>query len=349
MKTVPDVFDGKNRYWHIAVAIIVFVLALPLHLSAGTVAELYRGRVVLQAESGDKAWYVHPKYLTRFSIASVEDFKTVVKKVGIRISNKDLAKIPSAGFSATSESSLRYRLAGYFLIQVDGRGEAWYVDPDDNVRYTVSADTASALFGVLGTRITDGTLIQIPTSVNLDVPFSSQAPKGIWDLDHSEFCEETSVLMVYRFLQGRAIKTANDAETELQRMKRWEVKRLGHHYDTDIAETAKIASGVYHLKTQLTYNPSAQNLRDIIDTGHPIIVPALGRKLGNRFFKKPGPDYHVFVIRGYTSDHRFIVNDPGTSSGENLYYSESVVTKAMHDYNDGHPETGQKVVLVLSI
>lgn len=37
--------------------------------------------------------------------------------------------------SVSAEASLSERLAGYILLQVEGHGEAWYVNPTDNVRY----------------------------------------------------------------------------------------------------------------------------------------------------------------------------------------------------------------------
>ena len=338
------------RRQFVAVGLMLAICScLPSLLSAGTVVDVFRGHVLLQAESGERAWYVSPKFLTRFSIATPDEFTSVVRRVGLGISDANLAKIPAAGApSARSDSTLRTQLAGYFLVQVQDNGEVWYVDPASRTRYLIDAMTATTVLASLGTRVTDGTLDQIPTTVNLDVPFTTQAPKGKWDADHNEFCEETSVLMVTRFLRDQPLGTANQIEAQLQAMKRWELTNLGHHYNTSMQETAQFARGVYGVRAKLIVGPTAQDLRDMLDGGHPVIIPAAGRQLGNPNFRRSGPDYHVFVLRGYTTDHRFIVNEPGTSKGKNYIYSEAVLMNALHDYNKGHPETGTKVVLELS-
>lgn len=318
--------------------------------SAGTVVDAFRGHVLLQAEANDQAWYVSPKFLTRFSIATSSDFASVVRRVGIGVSNSNLAKIPVTGMSAIqSDSTLRRQLAGYFVVQVQDRGQIWYVDPVTRTRQLVDQTDPQSVLSPLATRVTDGTLDLIPTSVNLDVPFTTQAPNGKWDADHNEFCEETSVLMAVRYVRGQSLGSANQVEAQLQSMKRWELQHLGHHYDTSMAETARIAQSVYGVRTKLVRNPTAQQLRDMLDGGHPVIVPAAGRQLGNPFFRRPGPDYHVFVLRGYTTDGRFIVNDPGTQFGKNYLYSEATLMRALHDYNNGHPETGAKVIIEITV
>ena len=42
---------------------------------------------------------------------------------------------------------------------------------------------------------------QLPTSYNLDVPFTSQAPFADWNETFKEACEEASALMVHYFYQ----------------------------------------------------------------------------------------------------------------------------------------------------
>ncbi|KKR45570.1 MAG: hypothetical protein UT82_C0026G0013, partial [Parcubacteria group bacterium GW2011_GWB1_40_14] len=81
--------------------------------------------------------------------------------------------------------------------------------------------------------------------------------------------------------------------------------------------------------------------------GNPIIVPAAGRELGNPYFTSPGPLYHMLVIRGYTSDDKFITNDPGTRRGEEYTYKFDILMNAIHDWNGGDVINGKKVIIVL--
>jgi len=197
---------------------------------------------------------------------------------------------------------------------------------------------------------------EIATEKNLAVPFTSQAPHANWDLDHNEFCEEASVLMVGRYFQGRGISGPDDAEEALQKIKQWEIDNLGFYYDTTAAETAKILEGLYELKVQLVKNPIVENINQAIANGKLVIVPAAGRELGNPNFTAPGPIYHNLVIRGYTKDGKFITNDPGTRKGQEYVYRQATVMNAMHDWVPKDPRTtarngsstGTPVILVVS-
>lgn len=197
----------------------------------------------------------------------------------------------------------------------------------------------------------------IPAEKNLAVPFTSQAPAAKWDDDHQEFCEEASILMVGRYYQQRDIADAADAEQGLQALKRWQLEHFGYYYDTTAAENAEILAGVYGLKTELLVDPTIAQIKAAIAAGHPVIVPAAGRELGNPNFTAPGPIYHNLVIRGYTKDGKFITNDPGTRKGKQYVYAQSVVMAAIHDWVPKEPRTtarngdvakGRRVVLIVT-
>lgn len=187
-----------------------------------------------------------------------------------------------------------------------------------------------------------------PSEKNLAVPFTSQAPHANWDKDHGEFCEEASVLMVGRFLQGRKIEDKEEAETALQQIKQWEIEHLGKYLDTTAAETAEILRDIYELQVELVNEPTIERLEQALAAGHPIIVPAAGRQLGNPNFQRPGPLYHMLVLKGYTADGHFITNDPGTRKGADYVYKQSVIMDAIHDWNGGDVDHGQRVVLIVS-
>lgn len=198
--------------------------------------------------------------------------------------------------------------------------------------------------------------IELPAEKNLAVPFTSQAPHAKWDDDHNEFCEEASVLMAGRFFARRGILSADDAETTLQSIKRWELDNLGWYYDTTATETASILKGLYDLDVTELENPTIAQIKGAIAQEKLVLVPAAGRKLGNPNFTAPGPIYHFFVIRGYTADGKFITNDPGTRKGEQYVYDQDIVMNAISDWVPKEPRTvprsgdvtgGRKVVLIV--
>lgn len=196
----------------------------------------------------------------------------------------------------------------------------------------------------------------ILAEVNLAVPFTSQAPHANWDTDHNEFCEEATALMVGRFFQNRPIENKDDAEAGLQDVKRWELENLGYYYDTTAEETAKILEGVYGLNIEVKTNPTVDDIKKSVAAGKLVIVPAAGRELGNPYYRQPGPIYHMVVIRGYTKEGKFIMNDPGTRRGEGYVYDPEVVMNAMHDWvpagdrtvpRNGDVQNGRRVILVV--
>lgn len=189
----------------------------------------------------------------------------------------------------------------------------------------------------------------LPASINLSVPFTSQAPSGNWDEVHEETCEEAAAYMVAAFYEGASgqISVAT-AEAELQRLVAREMELFGYYKDTNAAETARLIADVYGLRATLMENPTVEDIKASVAAGHPVIVPTAGRMLGNPNFTGDGPPYHMIVIRGY-ADGNFITNDPGTRRGDQYVYSEETIMNAIHDWTGSFEtiETGSKVVVVV--
>lgn len=193
----------------------------------------------------------------------------------------------------------------------------------------------------------DMTEQNLPAEINLNIPFTVQAPHANWDEEHREFCEEASVLMVARFFQGKPITSPDDAEASMQDIKQWEIETLGFHKDTTAAETARILREKFKLKdVETIVNPTLINIKAELAAGNPVIVPAAGRLVGNPYYRQPGPLYHMLVLKGYTKSGKLITNDPGTKRGADWAYEPSVILNAMHDWNDGDVVNGQKIVIV---
>src|SRR3990167_747254 len=48
--------------------------------------------------------------------------------------------------------------------------------------------------------------------VNLDIPFTSQAPHLNWDQPYQDFCEEASILMAVQYVHGEPIPNTDFAD-----------------------------------------------------------------------------------------------------------------------------------------
>ncbi len=69
-------------------------------------------------------------------------------------------------FSAKAAETLAQRLKGYILLQVEERGEAWYVNPDDSKRYYMKDGVvAYEMLREFGLGIADADLAKIPVGI----------------------------------------------------------------------------------------------------------------------------------------------------------------------------------------
>ncbi len=186
----------------------------------------------------------------------------------------------------------------------------------------------------------------LPPSVQIRVPFSTQAPFAVWDAMHEETCEEMALIMVQRFWTQGTL-TPQEAEDELQRLVSW---MTGQHYPVDVtmAQLAKTAEEYYHLRATIDTDTSAENIRHWLAKGYPVIIPAAGRELGNPYFSGAGPWYHALVINGYDGNS-FITNDPGTRRGQDYRYDSGTLLSAIHDWTGVKEQIGQgrKVLLIV--
>lgn len=186
-----------------------------------------------------------------------------------------------------------------------------------------------------------------PKSVRIAVPFASQAPFANWDALHQEACEEASLILVKRYLNGEGV-TPQQMEDEIQMLVKWETDN-GYAIDVDVEELKTIAKEVYGLNGTVITDVSVERIKKELAAGHPIIIPAAGRLLGNPNFTGLGPPYHMLVIIGYDSKN-FITNDVGTRKGAGYVYSYDTIINAIHDWNGSVDtiESGRKAVLVLT-
>jgi len=121
---------------------------------------------------------------------------------------------------------------------------------------------------------------QLAQEINLDIPFTSQAPHRNWELPYKEFCEEASSLMAISYVTGQTIPNADFANAKMLEIKAFEEKRFGYYEDTTAEETAIILKEFYkYPKVKIVANPSITDIKTALSQSKAVIVPAAGRKL----------------------------------------------------------------------
>lgn len=188
--------------------------------------------------------------------------------------------------------------------------------------------------------------VALPQEINLDVPFSSQAPHANWEQPYQDACEEASIAMVHYFFVKKRFNPET-ADKEILDLVAFEERRFGYGYDITAEETVNTVKGFYGYKNvEIIQNPTVDTIKSVLAKGLPVVAPVYGRALKNPYFTPPGPTYHMLVIKGYTRD-KFITNDPGTKRGGDYLYSYSVMMDAIHDWNGGDVQNGRKAIIII--
>lgn len=190
----------------------------------------------------------------------------------------------------------------------------------------------------------------LPVSVLLPVPFTPQAPTANWDELHNEACEEASIIMAAAYFAGdrRSTIPASEVETQITTLTEWQQSHFGYYLDSNAEETARMIREVYGLKAQLIRNFSESDIKHALANDKLVIIPLAGRKLDNPYYRAPGPEYHVLVIRGYTSTH-LITNDPGTRRGAEYKYTYETLNNATAEWDhaiNGIDESKSVIIVV---
>lgn len=198
-------------------------------------------------------------------------------------------------------------------------------------------------------RPQDTSKAPLPSTFRIDVPFTPQAPHADWDDPYQEACEEASLLMVHRFLQGEdeGMIPPDDADRDLLALVRWE-EHKGYGQDVTVTQLGQIARDYYGYTPMIEEIVTVERIKELVAAGYPVIVPVAGRGLGNPYFSGEGPWYHMLAITGYDRNE-FITNDPGTRRGEGYKYAYDVLVAAMHDWTGVKEEirSGTKKMMYL--
>ncbi len=130
---------------------------VPVLAQASTLNDRLRGYVLLQVQSHGEAWYVYPVDGRRYYLRDGEAAYTVMRRFGLGITNTDLVRLQNG------DRTLRTRLQGKIVLQVQAHGEAFYVCPKDlSVRYLRDGAAAYTVMRTCSLGITNANLAQIP-------------------------------------------------------------------------------------------------------------------------------------------------------------------------------------------
>ena len=151
----------------------IMVVPLASHATTSSLAQRLKGRLLLQVQDHGQAWYVNPDDGLRYYLKDGDAAYRLMSSLGLGISNRDLAVIPSvrqpedmsSRASVCGSNTLAERVKGKILLQVHAAGEAWYVDPTSCYRvYLKNGDEAYRIMRVLSLGITNQDLATIPVS-----------------------------------------------------------------------------------------------------------------------------------------------------------------------------------------
>jgi len=99
----------------------------------------YSGSVLVENDGFEKNyWYVDPSTKQRYLIKDGKSVSQLLKTFGQGIYDKDLAKIATSTQSTNVDYNFSQQRRGQILLQVEEDGQAWYINPLDNLRYHIA-------------------------------------------------------------------------------------------------------------------------------------------------------------------------------------------------------------------
>lgn len=117
-------------------------------------SEKMKGKILLQIEEHGEAWYVNPRNGKRHYMANGKDAFNIMRNLGTGISNKSIKTILLSKTQAKKYS-------GRILLQVEDKGQAFYVDFQGNAHYLKDGNSAFAIMKKLGIGISNKDLRKI--------------------------------------------------------------------------------------------------------------------------------------------------------------------------------------------
>lgn len=195
--------------------------------------------------------------------------------------------------------------------------------------------------------------VAVPRTVQLPVPFTSQAPLGDWPASQHT-CEEASLLMVDRFLNGDHSGRLIDPRTATRAIN--EITMWKPAVDLTPQQLGEMAQ--LHMGWAYTIQPATRlAMEQQLALGRPLIIGVRTHGLGNpsypgyfTHYEQPGWSVsHYLVVVGYDSSGRFVVNDPGITTGHGYHITFDQLMHAIDDLDHAYPQLNAgRVFLVLA-
>ena len=120
----------------------------------GVLTNKLKGKILLQIESCGEAYYVNPKDGKSYYMADGNSAYSVMRNLGVGITNDNLNKI-------NTDKNFAKKNAGKIFLQVEASGEAYYIDFNGEAHYLKDGTAAYGIMRDLGLGITNSDLSKI--------------------------------------------------------------------------------------------------------------------------------------------------------------------------------------------
>jgi len=182
-----------------------------------------------------------------------------------------------------------------------------------------------------------------PFLIDQKVPFTPQAPLANWaDERQQDGCEEAASLMALAWAGAFPVATTSAAwERAITDLSDFEEEEYGEFRDAALIDIQEriFKTRFNYQKTEIREASSSESLISALEAGGLLLLPCDGRLLKNPYFKAPGPETHMVLVKGYDYEkEEFITNDPGTKRGADYRYPAERLFNAISPYPTGNHE-----------
>ncbi|MFZ4631675.1 MAG: hypothetical protein ACOYL8_00535 [Patescibacteria group bacterium] len=147
----------KQKILIMLVLLLTLFSSLPANAATPSIAQKLKGRIILQVESRGEAYYVHPSTAEKYYMANGDEAYNIMRNLGVGITNSDLEKLKNSKTAASKHK-------GKIFLQVESKGEAYYVDFSGNLHYLKNGSEAYTAMRNLGLGISNKDIEKISSN-----------------------------------------------------------------------------------------------------------------------------------------------------------------------------------------
>lgn len=181
-----------------------------------------------------------------------------------------------------------------------------------------------------------------PSSVLLDVPFSTQAPMGEWkDPRQLDGCEEASLVMALMWAQNTKF-SPEQIRGYITNMSDYEQYFYGYYKDSSADDTAKLMVNYFgYPNIDVRHNISVADIKAALNANQLVITPINPRIISTTLYNKYTIN-HTVVVVGY-DEANIIIHDPLHDWGSNIRVPQATFEKSLADYHSGQNHVATKL------